>query len=203
MMSVKKLLSTERRQPCPREKGIHADKLSALLHRRLNSMPTPDNKFAMEALGWRLGGVTLVLFLCGGCQLAPRVVFGPVTQNHGAEKSPQKLAAYSRRPVRPREFTPEALAEELHQRLTPAELELVVNPLATSSGISSWAKAVTQNGTDDIQKARLLFEALERHPAGNVSKVRTAQEVFAVLNNPRERFCCQDYTKLLIAGARA
>src|SRR5262249_46945538 len=110
--------------------------------------------------------------------------------------------AHPVRALPPREYTSEALIKELHQRLTPAELELLVNPLASSSGICGWAQRVTQDATNDTQRARLLFETLERHPGGKVSKVRTAQEVFQLLNNPKEPFCCQDYTKLLIAGAR-
>lgn len=103
----------------------------------------------------------------------------------------------------PRSYTRQGLEAVLRQRLTPAECKLVINPLASMPGMDRWALELTRAATNDLDKARKIFDALARHLDTGESGTRTAQEVFAAWNDPKQSFCCQEYAKLYIALARA
>ena len=66
-----------------------------------------------------------------------------------------------------------------------------------------WAQELTRGATNDLDKARKIFDALARHLDTGEAGTRTAQEVFAAWNDPAQSFCCQEYAKLYIALARA
>ena len=103
-----------------------------------------------------------------------------------------------------RRFTPGKASEAaLRQRLTPAEYKLVINPLASTPAMDRWAQELTRGATNDLDRARKIFDALARHLDTGESGTRTAQEVFAAWNDPAQSFCCQEYAKLYIALARA
>ena len=103
----------------------------------------------------------------------------------------------------PRSYTPQTLDAALRERLTRAEYVQVVNPLASSPAMDRWAQELTRGATNDLGKARMLFDALARHLDTREAGARTAQEVFAAWNDPAQSFSCQDYAKLYVVLARA
>ena len=103
----------------------------------------------------------------------------------------------------PRSYTAQTLDAALRQRLTPAEYKQVVNPLASTPAMDRWAQELTRGATNDLAKARMLFDSLARHLDTGETGIRTAQEVFAVWNDPAQSFCCQEYARLYVALARA
>jgi tetratricopeptide (TPR) repeat protein len=100
-------------------------------------------------------------------------------------------------------YTPQSLEAALRQRLTPGEYKLVINPLAAMPAMDRWAQELTRGATNDLARARKIFDALARHLDTGEVGTRTAQEVFAAWNDPAQSFCCQEYAKLYIALARA
>ena len=106
-------------------------------------------------------------------------------------------------PHRPPDTPAQSLETALRQRLTPAEFKLVINPLASTPKMDRWAQELTRGATNDLDKARMIFQALSRHLDTGEAGTRTAQEVFAAWNDPAQSFCCQEYAKLYIALARA
>jgi tetratricopeptide (TPR) repeat protein len=103
----------------------------------------------------------------------------------------------------PAVFTEADLSDALHGRLTAAELPLALNPLLSTPEMDRWARELTAGTTDDLGKAKKLFEALVRQLRNGVADVRTAREVHAAWNDPTQAFSCQDYAKLYVALARA
>jgi tetratricopeptide (TPR) repeat protein len=103
----------------------------------------------------------------------------------------------------PTVYTRQSLDAALRQRLTSAEYKLVVNPIASTPAMDLWAQELTRGATNDLDRARKIFNALARHLDTGETGTRTAQEVFAVWNDPAQSFCCQEYAKLYIALARA
>jgi len=103
----------------------------------------------------------------------------------------------------PKVYTEQTLQAALIDRLTKKELEMVTNPVASSPEIKRWAQQLTEGLTNDVEKAKALFEGLTRRiePGGGRGK-RTAQEVFAAWSNTEESFSCQEYAKLYLALAR-
>ena len=103
----------------------------------------------------------------------------------------------------PKVYTAESLQEALRERLTEGQLAKVVNPMASTEAIDLWARSLTKEATSDLEKARALFDGLTRRidPRSEQS-ARTAQEVFAAWDDPKESFNCQEYTKLFLALAR-
>ena len=87
--------------------------------------------------------------------------------------------------------------------LRRAEYKLVINPLASTPAMDRWAQELTRGATNDLDRARKIFDALARHLDTGEAGTRTAQEVFAAWNDPAQSFCCQEYAKLYIALARA
>ncbi|MCX6922749.1 MAG: tetratricopeptide repeat protein, partial [Verrucomicrobia bacterium] len=92
-------------------------------------------------------------------------------------------------------YTRESLETALRQRLTSAEYKLVINPLASLPEMDRWARELTRGATNDLDKARRIFDALARHLDTGETGARTAQEVFAAWNDPSQSFCCQEYAK--------
>ena len=103
----------------------------------------------------------------------------------------------------PRSYTAPALDAALRERLTRAEFVQAINPLASTPAMDRWAQELARGATNDLGKARKIFDALARHVDTGEAGIRTAQEVFAVWNDPAKSFCCQEYAKLYVALARA
>ena len=103
----------------------------------------------------------------------------------------------------PKDYSDAELAELLASRLTKDELAAVKNPLARTAEMDRWARELTQGATNDLQKARMLFDRLIlRLDRKNERKARTATEVFAAWNDERSAFVCQEYANLYVALAR-
>jgi len=103
----------------------------------------------------------------------------------------------------PRSYTAQTLEAALRARLTDDEFRQVINPLASTPAMDRWAQELTRGATNDLGKARKIFDALARHLDTGEAGTRTAQEVFAAWNDPAQSFCCQEYAKLYVALARA
>ena len=103
----------------------------------------------------------------------------------------------------PKVFTEEALEAALRARLTPEEMQLVVNPLAGSPAIKRVAETLTRGLKDDWAKARALFAPLTWRVDRGMGGSRTAREVFGLWNDPKISFRCQEYARLYVALARA
>ncbi|MCP4452269.1 MAG: transglutaminase domain-containing protein, partial [Planctomycetes bacterium] len=125
----------------------------------------------------------------------------------GFEKTAQHLKA-SLTPTfidaqMPTVYTEQTLQAGLQERLTRAELEMVVNPVASSPEIGRWARELTQGASGDFDKAKAIFDGLmQRIQLGKGFGSRTAQEVFAAWRDPSESFNCQQLTYLYLALAR-
>ncbi len=132
--------------------------------------------------------------------LAPKTVdyMEEIGRGLKATLTPHEITA-----SRPTTYTQQSLDAALRQRLTPAEYKLVVNPLASTPAMDRWAQEMTRGATNDLEKARMIFQALTRHLDTGEIGTRTAQEVFAAWNDPAQSFCCQEYAKLYVALARA
>jgi len=103
----------------------------------------------------------------------------------------------------PKSYTAQTLEAALRARLTKEEYQQIVNPLASIPAMDRWAQDLVRGATNDLGKARKVFDALARHLDTGESGTRAAQEVFAVWNDPAQSFCCQEYAKLYVALARA
>ncbi len=103
----------------------------------------------------------------------------------------------------PTVYTRQSLEATLRKRLSPAEYKQVINPLASTPAMDRWAEELTRGATNDLDRAKRIFDALARHLDTGESGTRTAQEVFAAWNDRAQSFCCQEYAKLYIALARA
>jgi predicted Zn-dependent protease len=132
--------------------------------------------------------------------LAPEIV------DYMAQCVPELKARLTPNEIRatpPRSYTAQALEAALRERLTREEYVQVVNPLASTPAMDQWAHELTRGATNDLDKARKVFDALTRHLDAGDTGIRTAQEVFAAWNDPTQSFCCQEYAKLYVALARA
>ncbi|MGO8929170.1 MAG: tetratricopeptide repeat protein [Limisphaerales bacterium] len=106
----------------------------------------------------------------------------------------------------PEDYSPKALAGALRQKLTADEMSLVINPLEGTPQMGNWAREMTAGGTNDLEKARVLFVALLGHlpdEPPRAHRTRPAQEAFSAWNTPRSWFSCQELTYLYVALARA
>jgi tetratricopeptide (TPR) repeat protein len=115
-----------------------------------------------------------------------------------ARLTPHEISAAT-----PKSYTAQTLDAALRERLTPAEYKQVVNPLASAPAMDRWAQELVRGATNDLGKARQIFDALARHLDTGEAGTRTAQEVFAAWNDPAQSFSCQEYAKLYVALARA
>lgn len=104
----------------------------------------------------------------------------------------------------PRQFDGAALVRILNQKLKPALITHVVNPLEDSPGIKHWAHTLAEPGTNDLQRARLLFEPLsQRLQTTQVYAPRSARKVFEDWNKPGISIQCEGDSFLYVALARA
>jgi tetratricopeptide (TPR) repeat protein len=103
----------------------------------------------------------------------------------------------------PKSYTAQTLDAALREWLTREEYKQVINPLASTPAMDHWAQELVGGATNDLGKARKIFDALARHLDAGHAGTRTAQEVFALWNDPVQSFCCQEYAKLYVALARA
>jgi tetratricopeptide (TPR) repeat protein len=103
----------------------------------------------------------------------------------------------------PRDYDAKALDSILHERLTREEQDLLVRPLATTTELDSRARELAAAGTNDLGKARLVFDALAGHLDAGQSELRTAAQVFTAWNGPESSFTCQEYALLYTVMARA
>ena len=103
----------------------------------------------------------------------------------------------------PNIYNERALQEELQQRLTKEQLQMVINPVDSSLEIRRWAEQLTEEAESDLDKAKVLFDGLMKRikPKGKGGS-RTAREVFAAWRDPNEGFSCQEYAKLFVALGR-
>jgi tetratricopeptide (TPR) repeat protein len=108
---------------------------------------------------------------------------------------------------RPNDYTDESLAGKLRHKLSPEELSLVVNPIKSTPAMDAWARELTAGATNDLQKARSIYNALATHHTDKEivpsRHLRTASEIFAAWDAPGSSFICQEFTYLYIALARA
>lgn len=125
-------------------------------------------------------------------------IFEKVAQQLRAKLTPTFIEASM-----PKIYSEQALQKELQQRLTKEQLEMVVNPVASSPEIKSWGYHLTEETESDLDKARALFDGLMKRikPKGKGGS-RTAREVFAAWADTNEPFSCQEYTKLFVVLAR-
>ncbi len=103
----------------------------------------------------------------------------------------------------PKVYTEQTLQKALKERLTKDELEMVINPVASTPEMKRWAEQLTKGDRSDLEMAKALFGGLTRRiePEGGRGK-RTAREVLAAWSDPQESFSCQEYAKLFMALAR-
>lgn len=103
----------------------------------------------------------------------------------------------------PRVYTEETLQEALRKNLAPAERAMLVNPVAGNPEISRWARQLTAGTTNEIDKARAIFdELIQRIQVNGGYGKRTAREVFAAWDDPDQAFSCQEFAKLYLVLAR-
>ncbi len=130
-----------------------------------------------------LAGASLLLISCGG----PRNQATNITQ--------------------PPDYTEQGLREAAQKRgVTPQDLPSIVNALASTPEMQAWARLLTNGATNDLQKARMLFDALLTHASERPSQFTrppTAEEVFKAWNTPGSSFRCQEFAFLYASLARA
>ena len=105
--------------------------------------------------------------------------------------------------TQPKTYSAQDLEQELHQKLTNTEIERVRNPLASSAEMKLWAQQITAGVTDELTKARMLFEALIQHVDTGTQGRRTAEQAFQAWKKPGTMLFCQEYAYLYVALARA
>lgn len=103
----------------------------------------------------------------------------------------------------PKIYTKRSLQEKLQERLTKDELDMVINPVASSAEMKRWAEELTEGTVTDIDKTKAIFNGLTRRiEMEGVRTQRTAREVYAAWDEPEVSFVCQEYAKLFVALAR-
>ena len=107
----------------------------------------------------------------------------------------------------PVSYDEETLKRELQQKLGEQDAALAENPIAATAEMKRWALEMTAGATNDLQKARMLFEALLPGVNNTAflahSNSVTAREVFAEWGKPGMAMHCQEASFLFIALARA
>src|SRR5712691_7602553 len=99
----------------------------------------------------------LVLLLCS--------IFIPrqSRQAPGAQGIAESTTPVFFRHSHPKDYNQETFALALRQNLTPEEASLVVNPLVCTTEMEKWVRDLTDGATNDLLKARMLFDALTNH----------------------------------------
>src|SRR6266850_1365663 len=103
----------------------------------------------------------------------------------------------------PKSYTDEALQQALAKRLSPEEVALVADPLASNEQMEIWARQLTQGATNGLDRGKRLFDGLARHIDRDLGGIRTARESFKDWHLPGQSFSCQEYARLYIALARS
>ena len=103
----------------------------------------------------------------------------------------------------PVQAVPPADPRKLHDLLSPEELALTEDPLASSPEIAQWAKQLSLGAEDSLATAKAIFDALA-HPFPQTGQggSRTARQVFASFNDKSQVFNCQELSKLYVVLAR-
>jgi tetratricopeptide (TPR) repeat protein len=103
----------------------------------------------------------------------------------------------------PEVYTEQSLQDALRERLTEDELAMVINPIAGSEEMKTWAEKLTEGTVGDLDKAKAIFDNLSDRPqSAGGHGTRTAKEVFAACDNTDISFNCQENAKLFVALAR-
>jgi len=168
--------------------GINAEQMLGLAYHLLGEIPLAVEHFERFVTQARKEGV------------APELVS---TLAELAQQLEERLTPTFVEAQMPQVYTEQTLQRTLQRRLTEAELETAINPVAGSREIRRWARQLTQDVNSDFDKAKAIFEGLSRRiqTQGGSGK-RTAREVFAGWNDPNESFSCQEFAKLYLALAR-
>ncbi len=103
----------------------------------------------------------------------------------------------------PKQYSPAELKTALQQKLTPEELALVPDSMASTPEMDRWAQELTRGATNETGKAHQLFDSLSRRLVPGEGGARTASETYAVWNQPAVALRCQEYARLYVALARA
>jgi tetratricopeptide (TPR) repeat protein len=103
----------------------------------------------------------------------------------------------------PKIYSNKGLTAALRNQLDPKELALVENPLMNTPAMARWARQVTDGGTNDLEKARLLFVALDRPVDELPVQPCTAQRLFETWNTDGASVHCLDLSCLYVALARS
>lgn len=103
----------------------------------------------------------------------------------------------------PRQYTPQQLKMALDAELTPDELPLAVDPLAHNNDMVKWACELTMGATNEMQKARMLFETLSHRLDGGELGFLTARGAFEHWNDTNVSLHCQEYAFLYTSLGRA
>lgn len=102
----------------------------------------------------------------------------------------------------PQQYSEATIQTMLRKTFDADQLSLIVNPLATSAGMRQWANELTAGATNNLEKARMLFEVLIQHRDELRWQPYTAEAVFSLWNTPGVSFHCQEYAYLYVALAR-
>jgi len=102
----------------------------------------------------------------------------------------------------PRTYTPDEFRAAVRERLGEERAKTVANPVESTPEMKRWALELTEGARDDWDRARMLFDMVERHPAGNKAGFRPASEVFAAWRKSGESFNCVEFSHLYVALAR-
>jgi tetratricopeptide (TPR) repeat protein len=118
-----------------------------------------------------------------------------------------QLKAYAFNITPPKDYSDESFNAEIRQRVRKSELALVANPFESTEALRTWAVQLTAGATDDLQKARTLFETLcvrrVERPLLKSRGYRTAKQIFLQWNNAQEGFICEEFDHIYVALARA
>ncbi len=115
-----------------------------------------------------------------------------------ATMTPQAVTAKS-----PKSFSEESLLQLVRQNLTADEFRYITNPIASTPEMRQWARQLTHGATNQLQKAKMLFDTLMLHLDPDPGGTRTAREVYENWNKPGLSFHCQEYARLFVALGRA
>ena len=105
----------------------------------------------------------------------------------------------------PKSITAEELAKEVRRAALASKTQCSANPFEATAEMRKWAKQLVGNSTDDLEKAKLIFDALTQRSTTEIGEphAETAEQAFRDLQKPGAYISCQDFTFLFIALARA
>lgn len=106
----------------------------------------------------------------------------------------------------PRTLTDQTVNATLRQTLDPSELTQVVDPLSATPEMREWAQRLTGGATNDLGKAKLIYDALAHRLSFHTLSTRanrTAKEVFGAYQATNTSFMCLELAYFYIAAASA